>query len=348
MSDGASVVPKIAVVVGAFGRREFLERAVASVVGQTIPRTEFEVIVTKNFADPALDDRLAARGVRTLLDPEPVIGRWLARAVAATRAPLVAFLDDDDEFAPERLAQVLAVFAQHPTTGYYRNRVTVIDADGRSVPVDKWRRLELDAAFDRTGPVVVPAGARADGARLVSREAHVSFNSSTVVVRREILAGAAGNVFAATELPDLALLVSALIAPYDLYLDDQRLTRFRSHGAHATQSPRWPAIAARSQAALAEFAEGAGRTDLATPLRALSRHYARVYESSRVLRAVREGRPSREVAGLAAGYLRWLGRHPTERGPNPEVWTPLVYALGALLLPPVGRGIALARRPKPR
>ncbi len=348
MSAVAPGGPRVSVVVGAFGRREFLERAVDSVLAQTIPRDAVEIVVTKDFADAELDGRLAARGVRTILDPEPVIGRWLARAVAATRAPLVAFLDDDDEFEPDRLEKVLAVFAERPTTGYYRNRVTVIDPEGRPVPPERWRRLEVDAAFDATGPVVIPAAAGADAARLVSLQAHVSFNSSTIVVRREVLSGPAAEVFGAAELPDLALLVCALVSPYGLYLDDRRLTRFRSHGAHATHSPRWYGTAAASQATLGDFAERLGRPDLAAPLRALSRHYARVDESSRLLRAVREGRSSREIARLAAGYLRWLGCHPTERGPNPEIWTPLVYAFADLLLPTVGRGIARARDPMRR
>lgn len=339
---------RIAVIVGAYRRSDFLERAVDSVLRQTAPRTEFEVVVVKDFADAALDARLTARGVRVVPDSEPVIGAWLLHAVAATTAPLVAFLDDDDEFVPERLAAVGTIFAERPALGYYRNRVTVIDADGRPVPPSRWRTLETDAAFDRSGPVSIAADATAGALPWLTRDTFVSFNSSTVVVRRELLEGPSGAAFATTQLPDLALLVAAIAGPYELYLDDRRLTRFRFHGENVTRETAWLARAARSQAALADFAASAGRPEYAAWLRGMALHYERVFESTRLLAEVRAGAPRRSVAATLSAYLRWLGRHPNLSKRNPEIWSPALYAALEVVRPGLGRRIARARDPARR
>lgn len=347
MSVAATGTPEVAVVVGAFGRRTYVRDAVGSVLAQSLPRERFEVVVLKDFADPDLDRWLAEEGVRTVLDREPRIGRWLLHAVRATRAPWVAFLDDDDEFEPERLARVVEVGRAHPEVGFYRNRVLVIDAEGRRVDPHAWRPIERDAAFDRTGPILVRPTDKADLAALVLRTTHASFNSSTVAVRRELLEGPFGAAFESTQLPDLALLVAAAVAPCGLYLDDRRLTRFRHHGQNVTREVEWLRHAVESHANLAAVAGQLGRSDFADRLRATSQHYDRVYRTSAIVAAVRLGSPRDCVAGLTAGYLRFLGAHPDQRELRPDAWVAGVYAALYCLWPGLGRRVALARfRPR--
>ena len=336
----------MAVVIGAYGRTTYLRRAVASVLAQTLPREEYEVVVTKDFSDPELDGSLAANGIVTILDPEPVIGRWLLRAIRATRAPLIAFLDDDDEFEPDRLADVVAVFRAHPEVGYYRNRVRVIDADGRPVDPARWRRLERDEGFDRTGPVEIGAGAKPDVFRHVALDTFVSFNSSTVVVRRELLDGDVGAAFEATELPDLALLVAGVVSPYGLYLDDRRLTRFRYHRENVTRAVDWLRRAADAQAALSALTDRRGRPEFTRWLRDRSEHYDGVFRATTIVTGVRTGAPRRRVAELTLEYLRFLGEHPAERTADPAVWGATLYAFAYCCWPAVGRRVARLRVPE--
>ncbi len=339
--------PEVAVVVGAFRRRNYLEDAVGSVLAQTLSRDRFEVVVLKDFADPEIDRWLADRRVPAILDGEPRIGRWLLRAIRATRAPFVAFLDDDDAFEPERLARVVEVIRTHPGLGFYRNRVRVIAADGQPVDPVRWRSIERDAALDGTGPVWVPPDGKADLARLVLRTVIASFNSSTVVVRRELFDGALGEAFAASQLPDLALLVAAAASPYGLYLDDRRLTRFRHHEENATHAVEWLHHAAEAHADLGEVAARFGRDDFARVLRAASVHYDRVYRSSTIVAAVRAAQPRDRVAALGIDYARFLADHPAERGVRPDAWGAEAYALLYLVSPGFARRLALARQ-RPR
>lgn len=337
--------PEIAVVIGAYRRQEYLERAVDSVLAQSVPRASYEVVVTKDFSDPAIDRFLANAGVATLLDGEPLIGRWLLRAVHATHAPLIAFLDDDDEFEPDRLARVLEVFRTHPEVGFYRNRVRTIGADGTSLAREGWRPLEVDEAFDRSGPVLVSSDGKDRVLELVTGTAHASFNSSTMVVRREILEGDLGNAFEVTQLPDLALFVTAVASPYALYFDDRRLTRYRFYGGNVTHRVGWLRHAAESHASLVEVARARGREDLAQWLALLSAHYDRLFRSGTIVAEVESGAPKSAVAQHAFEYLRFLGRHPAERGPRLDVWAAELYALAYLLLPTLCRRVALSRAP---
>ncbi len=181
--------PEVVVIIGAYRRREYLLRAVRSVLAQTVDRARFEILVTKDFLDPGIDTELARLGVASIVDEDPRIGTWLGRAIRATTAPLVAFLDDDDEFEPDRLARVLQIFHDHPEIGFYRNRVQVIDAEDRPIPPDRWRGIETDSAFDTSGPVVFAGGSAAGLVPFALRTTRATFNSSTMVLRRSLLVG---------------------------------------------------------------------------------------------------------------------------------------------------------------
>ncbi|HTT15208.1 MAG TPA: glycosyltransferase [Thermoplasmata archaeon] len=339
--------PAVAVVIGAYRRTAFVEEAVRSVLAQRLPRERFELVVVKGFEHPAVDRFLAEAGVPAILDPEPRIGRWLLRGVSATRAPLVAFLDDDDAFEPDRLERVLSVFDQHPHVGFYRNRVRVVDRAGAPVPPERWRTIELDAALDASGPTVLRGATPEAIVEFALRRTRASFNSSTMVVRRRLLEGEGAELFGGLQLPDLTLLVLAAVAGDDLFLDDRRLTRYRVSGENVTGEIPWLAQAAEAHARLGEFAQERGRPALAHWLYGMAEHYDRMYRGGRVVGSVADGSSRRTVAHRTAEYLRFLGTHPAERAPSLDVWASALYGLGAVLSPGATRRV-LAARPTAR
>jgi Glycosyl transferase family 2 len=330
--------PRVAVVVGAHQRRQYLLGAVRSVRAQTLDRSEVEVVVTKDFADATIDEALAREGVHLLRDPEPRIGPWLRRAIETTTAPLLAFLDDDDRFEPERLARALQVFRDHPDVGFYRNRVRVIDADDRPLPADAGPPVWRDAEFDRTGPILVPPDGKADLLELAVGRTRVTFNSSTMVVRRELLDGAAGRLFDATQLPDLALFLAAAFSPMGLFLDDRRLTEYRHYAGNVTRRTHWLSAAARSHREGADLARATGHPDFERWLRERGDHFDRLYRAASLADRMAEEAPRREVVARAADYLRFLGRHPGERSVGVDVWAAEAVAAAYLVAPrTVGR-----------
>lgn len=335
--------PEVVVIIGAYRRREYLLRAVRSVLAQNVDRARFEILVTKDFLDPGIDTELARLGVASIVDEDPRIGTWLGRAIRATTAPLVAFLDDDDEFEPDRLARVLQIFHDHPEVGFYRNRVRVIDAEDRPIPPDRWRGIETDSAFDSSGPVVFAGGSAAGLVPFALRTTRATFNSSTMVLRRSLLVGPWCELFARTQLPDLTLFLAAALGPQGLFFDDRRLTRYRFYGGNVTHQTGWLAEAARSRLEAAELARSLGRSELETWLSAEGVHYERLYRAATVLDRIDRAAPRRDVARGSAEYLRFLGRHPDERASRLEVWVAAAFGVAYCVAPGLTRRARAAR-----
>ncbi len=336
-------VPELAVVVGAFERDEFLPSALRSVVAQTLPRERFELVVVKSFRHDTIDRELAELGATVVFDRSVEAGRFLRRGVAAARAPWIAFLDDDDEFEPTRLARIVEVVRAHPDLALYRNRVRVIDRAGRPVPMGRWRRLEVDAAYDRTGDVYLAQ----DGKRAAFEASAVrtwsTFNSSTMAIRKELLDGELGDALERQTLPDTFVFLAGVVGAGGLYLDPRRLTRYRSWEASATRSPRWFEAASRSEEELAAVAARYGEPEFARWFGARAVHYRRMEKGTRLVGEIAGRADRRAVAHLAADYLRFLGVHPEERRLTLDAWAAGFYGLSYALLPGAVRELAEAR-----
>ncbi len=114
-------LPTFSVIVPTVGNLEFLRRSVLSVRNQTLQDWECLVVVDAPDAVAGVSEWIA-----TLRDPRiRVIGQARQRGVGsarnagaeAARAPLLALLDDDDFWFPEKLARHLAVHEASPEVG---------------------------------------------------------------------------------------------------------------------------------------------------------------------------------------------------------------------------------------
>jgi len=114
--------PKISVIIPTFNRLNTLPRAIESVLTQT--ERDFELIVVDEASSDGTQDYLAS-----LADPrvraigrDPAAGAVCKLGVsgarnlglAAARAEVVAFLDSDDVYRPQRLAVTLSAFERDP------------------------------------------------------------------------------------------------------------------------------------------------------------------------------------------------------------------------------------------
>jgi glycosyltransferase involved in cell wall biosynthesis len=106
----------ISVVIPTHNRPELLAEALASVAAQSLPPAE--VIVVDDASDPPVSPRqLDLGGIPVkLLRHDQARGGAAAKntGVAAATGGLLAFLDDDDLYAPGYLAAAAAALAGHP------------------------------------------------------------------------------------------------------------------------------------------------------------------------------------------------------------------------------------------
>lgn len=135
-------MPEVTVVLAARNQARWLDMAVSSVRAQTMPDWELLVV------DDGSTDDSATVVARHQDDPRI---RWLPgthreraaarnRGIVAARSPLVAFLDGDDVWYPEKLSRQLAVLARRPPAALCYTVARVIGADGRPRPERKPRR----------------------------------------------------------------------------------------------------------------------------------------------------------------------------------------------------------------
>ena len=113
--------PQLTVVLTAFDRRLYLREALRSIAAQGMGPAELEVLLLANFEDPETDALLRGLGGRWVRRTDTPLGAWVADGIRMARGDVVVLMDDDDLFAPGRLAAILSTFSKEPELGFYRN-----------------------------------------------------------------------------------------------------------------------------------------------------------------------------------------------------------------------------------
>ena len=142
--------PRVSVVVATHRLTPYLAQALASVGAQTFRDWEV-VVVGDGVPDPAAVDAVAratlGSAARTLHVPARGVSVARNAGTAAARGELVAFLDDDDVWHPERLARQVAALDADPTASACSCDGWVIGPDSERLPepwpVTRGSRLDL-------------------------------------------------------------------------------------------------------------------------------------------------------------------------------------------------------------
>ncbi len=115
-----SPLPKVSVVVPVYNKEPYLRRAIDSVLAQTFPdfklvliddgSTDRSLEVARSYADPR---------VRVIHQSNGGEGAARNRGIREARAPMLALLDGDDEWAPNFLEAMMALAREFPQAGIY-------------------------------------------------------------------------------------------------------------------------------------------------------------------------------------------------------------------------------------
>ena len=164
------LAPEVSVVIPVFNAAALVARAVRSVFSQTF--LDFEVIVVDDGSEDQIELRAAlepwAARITCIRQSNggPASARNTGMAHATGR--LMAFLDADDEWRPEKLARQVAYFAQYPETGLLH---TAISGDVRP-------------------PVILAGRPRARFCELFHSDFFI--NTLTVMVPRQVITDVGG------------------------------------------------------------------------------------------------------------------------------------------------------------
>jgi len=134
-------VPAVSVIMPTRNRAELLKRSIASIRAQTF--ADFELIVINDGSTDHTAEVLAAVGDPRLRVIHNALGGGAAAArnagIAAARGEFLAFLDADDEWLPDKLAQQVKILASHPGMVLIGCWAEVVGLDGRRLRVNASR-----------------------------------------------------------------------------------------------------------------------------------------------------------------------------------------------------------------
>jgi glycosyltransferase involved in cell wall biosynthesis len=171
-----STAPLVDAIIICHNYGRFLGEAIDSVLAQRYPELEVVVVDDGSTDDTAeVAARYADRGVRCVHRPQGGAGRARNTGMRATSAPLIAFLDADDAWLPDRVAAGVAHLERHP-------EIALVAAHA----------FACDEAM-RPSSIVHALRGPASGRMLEALLVHnVVLNPSSVLVRRSALEAAGG------------------------------------------------------------------------------------------------------------------------------------------------------------
>ncbi len=202
----------LGVLVTAYRRDRFVPEALASLArSETLPDhlTILEDNPPYDRPPRVLDERLRSVGQTLVNAPLPRLGNMLARGIEACPTDLVAVLDDDDLFLPEKIAHVKRRFDGDPSIGFLQHGFARIGFDGRALG-SRWAPRAGRVAPD------LPSWRRSAGR-----------NASSLVFRRAPMLPVLENIDAVTGGSDATLVWCALRADLGVYGDPAVLTSKR-------------------------------------------------------------------------------------------------------------------------
>jgi len=128
-------VPTVSVVVNTYNHERFIAQALQSVLDQTFPAHQMEIIVVDDGSTdstPQIIQTFLPR-IRYLRKENGGQVSAFHAGVAEATGEILAFLDGDDWWAPEKLAAVVDAFEKNPAIACVGHAYHEVDANGRII-----------------------------------------------------------------------------------------------------------------------------------------------------------------------------------------------------------------------
>jgi glycosyltransferase involved in cell wall biosynthesis len=150
MPDSA---PSISVIIPTFNRPTLVPLAINSVLAQSQPATE--IIVVDDGSAQDMREVLAPFGNRIRVIRQANGGLSAARntGIKAATTDWVAFLDDDDEYGPNRLAHAVESIRRHPSAALHLTNTAIVSEAAPDIDLFRVRGMKTDEWMEITRPL---------------------------------------------------------------------------------------------------------------------------------------------------------------------------------------------------
>jgi glycosyltransferase involved in cell wall biosynthesis len=227
-----------------YGKSPFFAEALRSATEQSLPASQYEVVVVTDqpLAEVEPESRAGGPDVRVVASHEECKGRFILDGIRACRGKVVSILNHDDIWEMSKLESVVHAFSENPGVGFYHNGLRWVDEKNIEKPeMAGYRRRGGSAGSSKL--LTTPYPRTLGNYGLGFNDSSISFSREVVMVQAEFME----KVWAAE---DTFLLYCAMIAGRGLYVDSRPLTRYRMHPGNSSvvaASDRESAIRALSR-----------------------------------------------------------------------------------------------------
>jgi len=124
--------PFISVLIDTYNHERFIERALTSVLSQDFPAEQREVLVVDDGSTDGTSEVLSkyASQIRVLRKPNGGQASAFNFGIPQCHGELVAFLDGDDWWFPQKLSRVVQAMRSHTSAGIIGHGIVNVQRDG--------------------------------------------------------------------------------------------------------------------------------------------------------------------------------------------------------------------------
>lgn len=216
----------ISVLIYTYDRRDYVVKAVKSVLEQNMDRTMFEIIVVKGFIDDEMDNWLQKNGVKSVYLKEKSLGKKIAIGINESRGEIISFLDDDDEYAFSKLSTISEIFNENPEVDFVHNSLIKIDENGSVIEPNPKENPRTPLSFLTNN----------EDYSLLSRIIRYrgDWYLSCMSIRKSVLLEVIDSLYSIDQSVDKFIFFTALDYGKGMIFLSDKLTRYRMHPSTTT------------------------------------------------------------------------------------------------------------------
>ena len=218
---------RISVVIPAYNAARFLPKTLAGIRAQTYPA--HEIIIVDDGSRDNTREVVAGlgQGITYVHQENTGVSAARNRGIAMATGDIVAFLDADDDWLPEKLERQIAIFQQYPRVGLVASDRSDIDADGQVLLDSLFKKQGLENMFKDLAGTPLPGAL----GKLIKTN---FLPTSSVTVRKSAL-DAVGLFNTGIRYGEDLELWARIAAKYEVACVPQVLVLYRLHDSNATQ-----------------------------------------------------------------------------------------------------------------
>jgi len=209
-----------------YDRKDYILRAVNSVLQQDFDHNKFEIVVVKGFVDSDIDKFLNSYGIKSVYLNDKSLGSKVAKGIQCCKGDVICLLDDDDEFETNKLQTVFKIFDENHNVDFVHNSIVKIDDTGSIIDNSPNENFQNNLYFS-------PTNYNSDlFSKIIKKRG--DWYLSSMCIRKSILNGVLDDLANTNQSVDKFIFFAALNYGKAILMIKDKLTRYRLHESTTT------------------------------------------------------------------------------------------------------------------